>query len=213
MHSKPALPLIGDGGAHSKPLPPRGEGVGDGGANAGLGDFAEAFEGTNRRRRRDTPTPNPSPQGGGEAPFAPQTEPSLTVRARARRSGAIPTSERGEHLAPSLRSNATPAEKKLWGALRKLDLNGTHFRRQAPFGPYVVDFVCHPARLIVEVDGGIHKHPAVMSRDKEREAWLRERGYSVIRIANQDALSDPAGAAMRIANLISSNAPTSTPAT
>jgi very-short-patch-repair endonuclease len=140
-------------------------------------------------------------------------EPALTVKARARRSGAIPTSERGERLAPRLRSNATPAEKKLWVVLRKLDLNGTHFRRQAPFGPYVVDFVCHRARLIVEVDGGIHRHPAVTARDAEREAWLSSRGYTVIRITNQDALFDPAGVATRIAGLIGLNTPNSTPAT
>ena len=97
--------------------------------------------------------------------------------------------------------------------LRKLDLNGTHFRRQAPFGPYVVDFVCHRARLIVEVDGGIHRHPAVTARDAEREAWLLSRGYTVIRITNQDALFDPAGVATRIAGLIGLNTPNSTPAT
>jgi very-short-patch-repair endonuclease len=130
---------------------------------------------------------------------------------RARPAGAIQTSERGERLAPRLRSNATPAEKKLWGALRKLDLDGTHFRRQAPFGPYVVDFVCHKARLIVEVDGGIHNHPAVALRDAERETWLRQRGYSVVRITNQDALFDPAGAAERIAGLVGAHTPTPTP--
>jgi len=135
------------------------------------------------------------------------------VRAKARRFGAISTSERGERLAPRLRAIATPAEKKLWTALRKLDLSGTHFRRQAPFGPYVVDFVCHRARLIVEVDGGIHNHPAVTARDAERETWLRQRGYSVIRIANQDAMFDPAGVANRIAGLIGADNPTSTPAT
>jgi len=94
--------------------------------------------------------------------------------------------------------------------LRKLDLNGTHFRRQAPFGPYIVDFVCHRARLIVEVDGGIHKHPVVTARDAERETWLRSRGYSVVRITNQDAMFDPFGVATRIAGLIGSNNPTST---
>ena len=97
--------------------------------------------------------------------------------------------------------------------MRKLDLKGTHFRRQAPFGPYVVDFVCHRARLIVEVDGGIHNHPAVIARDAERENWLRSRGYTVIRIANQDALFDPAGVATPIAGLIGPNTLTLTPAT
>jgi len=198
-------------GAREKPLPPRGEGVGDGGADAGFGDLAEASEGTSWRRRRDTPTPNPSPQGGGEQLSGlPSTDaPSIEVSARPRRTGAVQTSERGERLAPRLRANATPAEKKLWRALRKLDLNGTHFRRQAPFGPYVVDFVCHRARLIIEVDGGIHNHPAVTARDAEREAWLRQRGYSVIRITNQDALFDSAGVAERIGGLIGADTPTS----
>jgi very-short-patch-repair endonuclease len=76
-------------------------------------------------------------------------------------------------------------------------------------GAYVVDFVCHRARLIVEVDGGIHKHPAVAARDIERETWLSGRGYRVIRIANQDALFDPAGVATKITRLISADTPTS----
>jgi very-short-patch-repair endonuclease len=111
-----------------------------------------------------------------------------------------------------LRTKATPAEKKLWAALRKLDLDGAHFRRQAPFGPYIVDFVCHRVRLIVEVDGGIHKHPAVTARDAEREAWLSDPGYSVVRVTNQDALFDPGAVVTRISDLIAHNS-TSTPAT
>jgi len=59
-----ALPMLE---AVSKPLPPRGEGVGDGGAGAGLGDLSETSKGTSRGGRRDTPTPDPSPQGGGES--------------------------------------------------------------------------------------------------------------------------------------------------
>ena len=114
---------------------------------------------------------------------------------------------------PRVCGRTLPPPRRRSGALRKLDLNGTHFRRQAPFGPYIVDFVCHRARLIVEVDGGIHNHPAVTARDAERETWLRQRGYSVIRIANQDALFDPAGVATRIAGLIGSKTLTSTPAT
>ncbi|HEX4199666.1 MAG TPA: endonuclease domain-containing protein [Caulobacteraceae bacterium] len=131
------------------------------------------------------------------------------MRARPRPSGAVQTSERGERLAPRLRSNATPTEKRLWGALRRLDLDGTHFRRQAPFGPYVVDFVCHKARLIIEVDGGIHRHPAVAVRDAERQIWLEQRGYRVVRVRNQDALYEPVAVAAQIAGLI--GAPTPTP--
>jgi len=211
LRSKAVPLLAGDGGVHSKPLPPRGEGVGDGGAGACAGEFAESRRGLAGQVGATPPPPTPSPQGGGEALYALPSEPGLEVRARPRRSGVIPTSERGERLAARLRANATPAEKKLWKALRQLNLDGTHFRRQAPFGPYIVDFVCHRARLIVEVDGGIHKHPAVVARDAERESWLRQRGYSVVRITNQDALFDPAGVALRIAGLIGAAVPIPTP--
>ena len=56
-------------------------------------------------------------------------------------------------------------------------------------GSYVGDFVCHGARLIIEVDGGVHTLDAVAARDAEREAWLVSRGYRVIRLSNSQALS------------------------
>ena len=67
-------------------------------------------------------------------------------------------------------------------------LDGYHFRRQAPMGAYVVDFVCHHSRLVVEVDGGVHRMDVVAARDAERDAWLALRGYKVIRIANSQAI-------------------------
>jgi very-short-patch-repair endonuclease len=54
-------------------------------------------------------------------------------------------------------------------------------------GRYVVDFVCHRSRLIVEVDGGVHDIDAVAARDNERDAWLVDRGYRVIRFTNSQA--------------------------
>jgi very-short-patch-repair endonuclease len=86
-----------------------------------------------------------------------------------------------------MRRAPTYAEAKLWKVLRTTDL---HFRRQAPFGPYVVDFVCHRRRLIVELDGGIHSLPSVAARDAEREAWLTGRGYRVIRFLNSQSPTD-----------------------
>ena len=58
--------------------------------------------------------------------------------------------------AKKLRANTTPHERILWRALKELPTEGTHFRRQAPIGPYVVDFFCPAKRLIVELDGGVH---------------------------------------------------------
>lgn len=55
-------------------------------------------------------------------------------------------------------------------------------------GRYVVDFICHQSRLIVEVDGGVHEIEAVARRDLERDAWLSSRGYRVVRLTNRQAI-------------------------
>ncbi|MCR5881005.1 DUF559 domain-containing protein [Phenylobacterium sp. J367] len=86
-----------------------------------------------------------------------------------------------------MRREPTYSEKQLWKALRTTDL---HFRRQAPFGPYVVDFVCHQHRLIVELDGGVHDLPEVASRDAARDTWLTGRGYRVMRFRNDQPVDD-----------------------
>jgi len=57
--------------------------------------------------------------------------------------------------ARKLRANTTPHERLLWRALKELPRSGTHFRRQAPLGPYIVDFLCPAKRLVIEVDGEI----------------------------------------------------------
>ena len=80
-----------------------------------------------------------------------------------------------------MRRAPTYSEARLWKLLRKTDY---HFRRQAPMGPYIVDFVCHRHRLVIELDGGVHDLPAVAARDAEREAWLTGRGYRVMRFSN-----------------------------
>jgi hypothetical protein len=51
--------------------------------------------------------------------------------------------------ANKLRANTTPHERMLWRALREIPVEGTHFRRQAPIGPYIVDFFCPAKRLII----------------------------------------------------------------
>jgi len=99
-------------------------------------------------------------------------------------------SERAVVAARRLRRAMTPAECALWVELRRLPLKGTHFRRQAPFGPFIADFLCHGARLIVEVDGGAHSAPSTALRDAERQAWIESRGYRVLRFSNADVLAD-----------------------
>jgi very-short-patch-repair endonuclease len=92
--------------------------------------------------------------------------------------------------AKKLRANTTPHERILWRALKELPIEGTHFRRQAPIGPYVVDFFCPAKCLIIELDGGHHNEDAVAERDSERQAWLEQEGYRVIRFWNSDVADD-----------------------
>jgi very-short-patch-repair endonuclease len=77
----------------------------------------------------------------------------------------------------------------LWLYLRQRP-DGLKFRRQHPFGPYVVDFYCPAARLVVEVDGDSHGMGANPSRDRQRDAWLRERGLRVLRFGAGDVMKD-----------------------
>ena len=77
--------------------------------------------------------------------------------------------------AKKLRASTTPHERILWRALKELPIEGTHFRRQAPIGPYVVDFFCPAKRLIIELDGGHHNEDATAERDSERQACLNRR--------------------------------------
>ncbi len=88
--------------------------------------------------------------------------------------------------ARELRGEMTDAEVRLWFRLRANQIGGYHFRRQVPLGPYVVDFLCLKARLVIEVDGS--QHQTAISRDEERTAWLRSRGFRVLRFWNNEVL-------------------------
>lgn len=102
-------------------------------------------------------------------------------------------------VAKALRQRMTDAERSLWRRLRAHRLNGAKFKRQEPLGPYVVDFVCIGARLIIEVDGGQHQGN---ERDRIRDAWLGERGYRVLRFWNNDVLMNLDGVLETIARNI-----------
>ena len=84
----------------------------------------------------------------------------------------------------------TEAEARLWQNLRRHGLAGYKFRRQHPFGPYILDFYCPAARLAVEVDGGQHFKSENLLQDGERTRYLEERGFTVLRFTNVEALSD-----------------------
>jgi very-short-patch-repair endonuclease len=96
--------------------------------------------------------------------------------------------ERGV-AARQLRRHQTDAEKKLWLHLRNRHLGGFKFRRQVPFGPYIADFCCLEARLIIELDGGYHR--TITDRDSNRTEALAQIGYRVVRFTNDEVLSRP----------------------
>ena len=93
--------------------------------------------------------------------------------------------------AKRLRGNPTEAEKHLWLFLRRRQLDGYRFRRQAPIGPYIVDFACFAKRLVVEVDGG--QHARAVERDTARTRWLESKGFRVLRFWNNDVLENTVG--------------------
>ncbi len=86
--------------------------------------------------------------------------------------------------ARALRRRATLTERTLWARLRDRRLNGLKFRRQAPVGPCVLDFVCVARRLVIEADGPFHD----AAKDAQRDQWLAAQGFHVLRFANVDIL-------------------------
>lgn len=90
--------------------------------------------------------------------------------------------------ARDMRKNPTHAERVLWRELRGRRLNGLRFRRQHTFGPYIVDFYCPAARLVVEVDGPVHQ--GTKEYDASRDDALRSLGLRVVRFTNDQVVRD-----------------------
>jgi len=91
--------------------------------------------------------------------------------------------------ARSLRRQLSPAEARLWNALRTEPLKPWHFRRQMPIGPYYADFASRTGRLIIEVDGAQHFTDAAAAHDARRDTFLRAEGYRVLRVTSADVLN------------------------
>jgi very-short-patch-repair endonuclease len=89
-----------------------------------------------------------------------------------------------------MRTEMTDAERTLWLQLRAHRLDGLRFRRQTPIGQYIVDFVCHEQRLVIELDGGQH---AESQHDIRRTRWLESKGYRVLRFWNSDVFKNREG--------------------
>ncbi|WP_298100787.1 endonuclease domain-containing protein [Brevundimonas sp.] len=173
----------------ASPFPLDGGRVGVGGVCAGFAeDGDKGFDGASRTVTADaganTPS-QPSPvEGEGFSRFGRTDRVSGRMVRRAR----------------NLRAQPTWTEARLWERLRQLPVR---FRRQAPMGQYVVDFVCHRANLVIEVDGGVHQRPDVAVRDLARDAWLISQGYTVLRFTTQQVENDIDGVVRDIRNAAS----------
>jgi very-short-patch-repair endonuclease len=128
---------------------------------------------------------SPLPLGEGEGPVAKRWEGEGVTKSRFElRDGTVDRARR-------LRRDATPAEKKLWSALRGSNIGGFKFRRQQRLGPFVADFACQSARLVIEVDGD--SHAAQIDYDARRTQFLAKEGYRVLRFTNSDVMNNLKG--------------------
>ena len=100
--------------------------------------------------------------------------------------------DRQKQFARHMRAQPTDAERKLWRHLRHdIELSGSHFRRQALIGRYIVDFASRKARLVIELDGGQHNERAAI--DELRTRQIEAAGYRVMRFWNHDVLENLEG--------------------
>ncbi len=121
-------------------------------------------------------TPSP-PGGGGSGSWAPTS---------ATRQKQFP---RANGRAKRMRKEMTPSEKKLWALLR--DVEGFTFRRQLALGQYVFDFGEYSTRLLIEIDGSIHRLADVQENDRAKEVHAVALGFRVMRFANNDVWDRP----------------------
>ena len=104
--------------------------------------------------------------------------------------------ERGawvKRRAKEMRADMTPHEKAMWSLLRQGELVALNWRKQSSFGGYFLDFVSHPARLVVEVDGSQHATADNVEHDAKRTAMLEQEGYLVLRFWNNEAARERDG--------------------
>lgn len=112
--------------------------------------------------------------------------------------GTLVMSDNKTAIAKALRKRLTDSERILWKHLRAKQIEGYKFRRQAPIGKYIVDFVCHEKRIIIEVDGSQHD----VNIDNIRDEWMREQGYKVFRFWNNEVLLNIEGVLEVIRNFL-----------
>ena len=152
---------------------------------------------------------NQAPRQGVSTPATEAARSEITPPLRGSRQakGASPQARRRGEIrrlyspqtlqkAQALRHNQTDAEGLLWHYLCNKQLGGYKFRRQQPISPYIVDFACLSQKLLIELDGS--QHAARQDYDEKRDAFLRERGYRVLRFWNNEVFENCFGVLERI---------------
>jgi very-short-patch-repair endonuclease len=106
--------------------------------------------------------------------------------------------------ARELRREMTLAERKLWQVLKERRLAGHRFRRQHPLGPYISDFACLEAGIVIEVDGGQHQGN---EEDRRRDRYMHNIGFKLLRFWNNDVLANLEGVCTVIAQALAERCP------
>ncbi|MFA5995597.1 MAG: endonuclease domain-containing protein [Patescibacteria group bacterium] len=101
---------------------------------------------------------------------------------------AVVLQQKLHYISKQLRNKPTAAENLLWQKLKGKQLCGKKFRRQYPLYSYIADFYCHDKKLLIEVDGEIHKQQ--QTKDTNRDQMLHEYGYYTLRFTNADILNN-----------------------
>jgi very-short-patch-repair endonuclease len=102
----------------------------------------------------------------------------------------LPRDRRLKEYSRSLRKNMTNAEVLLWSKIRRKSLGGYQFYRQKIIGSYIVDFYCHKAKLVIEVDGGQHYSPEGKQKDMVRDNYMNRLGLRVLRFSDREILEN-----------------------
>ena len=172
--TKPS-PLAGEGASRPRSVREAGEGLGGEVVLGGRGPS------TDRSLRSRSPSPGTAEGVRARPPAKPPVDRQQRRRAR------------------ELRSRMTDAERKLWFALRDRRFAGFKFRRQVPIGPFIADFVCFEARLVIEVDGGQH---ADSIQDQRRDRWFAANKFRVMRFWNNEVRSNLEGVMILLAEAL-----------
>ena len=177
---------VGKGFASSpEPSPPEGERGSDRKVPSSPGVEGATQKSSPSAAGKEGTTQKSPPSPAGEKGAGEKSPPSPDGRGGTKGGeGTDPTRQR----ARALRRNPTDAERHLWRHLRNRHLAGYKFRRQHPVGPYIVDFICPEACLVVELDGG--QHQGQQHYDAARTAFLENRGLRVLRFWNDQVFSE-----------------------